>query len=355
METVRRDDHIFLDGTRVIGAEKGLARVMEQVELVAGMETPVLLMGETGVGKGLIASVIHNSSARKNGSFVNVNCGAIPETLVDSELFGHERGSFTGAVIRKQGRFERANRGTIFLDEIGELSLSVQVRLLHVLQSHKIERLGGTGVLSLDIRVISATHRNLDAMVSAGTFRKDLWFRLNVFPIHIPPLRQRKSDIPDLAGYFIRKKACQLNLPKPSEIGEKGIRQLNDYHWPGNIREFENIIERAMICCGNRQPLDFSGLIPGNGMIVHPVCDANGPDSFLSLEQATRLHIRRAMVTAKGKINGPGGAAQLLNIHPNTLRKRMDRLGIRYGKNVKTSYKSNSAEGESLVPVSPIP
>ncbi len=336
METLEYNDHVLFDRTRVIGAEKGLARVMEQVKLVAGMDTSVLLTGETGVGKGLIASVIHRYSARKNGPFVNVNCGAIHENLADSELFGHEKGSFTGAIIRKQGRFERANRGTIFLDEIGELSLSVQVNLLHVLQNHKIERLGSKDPLSLDIRVITATHRNLDAMVSAGTFRKDLWFRLNVFPIHIPPLRQRKSDIPDLARYFIDKKACQLNLPKPSEIGEKGIRQLYNYHWPGNVRELENIIERTMISCRNRRHLDFSGLIPGNGMGLHPIWKANEPDSFLSLEQVNRLHIKRALTSAKGKINGPGGAAQLLNIHPNTLRKRMDRLGIRYGKKCET-------------------
>lgn len=331
METVRRNDYIFFEQSQVIGARKGLAPVMEQVKLVAGMNTSVLLMGETGVGKGLIASTIHNRSARKNASFVNVNCGAIPETLVDSELFGHERGSFTGAMIRKQGRFERANRGTIFLDEIGELSLSAQVRLLHVLHSHEIERLGGTGVLPLDIRVISATHRDLDAMVAAGTFREDLWFRLNVFPIHIPPLRQRKSDIPDLARYFIHKKTRELNLSKPSDIGEKGIGQLYDYHWPGNVRELENIIERGMICCGGR-PLDFSGLIPGNGLTDHLICNTKDPDPFLSIAQVNRLHIRRALTSAKGKINGPGGAAQLLNIHPNTLRKRMDRLGIRYGK-----------------------
>jgi transcriptional regulator with GAF, ATPase, and Fis domain len=248
---------------------------------------------------------------------------------VDSELFGHEKGSFTGAMLRKQGRFERANRGTIFLDEIGELPLPVQVRLLHVLHSHEIERLGGTGTFPLDIRVISATHRDLESMVADGTFREDLWFRLNVFPIHIPPLRQRKSDIPDLARYFIRKKVHELNLSNPSDIGEKGIRQLYDYHWPGNVRELENIIERGMICCKGR-PLDFSGLIQSQGKTG--LNRTNDSESFLSIAQVNRLHIKKALTSAKGKINGPGGAAQLLNIHPNTLRKRMDRLGIRYGK-----------------------
>ena len=203
--------------------------------------------------------------------------------------------------------------------------------------------MGGSNALSLDIRVISATHRNLDAMVSAGTFRNDLWFRLNVFPIHIPPLRRRKSDIPDLARYFIQKKAHFLNLPKLPEIGKIGMRQLADYHWPGNVRELENIIERAMICCRNRH-LDFSGLIPGNGMPVQPLWDVNEPPAFLSLEQVNRLHIRRALSSSKGKINGSGGAAQLLNIHPNTLRKRMDRLGIRYGKKGRRSCPSDAVE-----------
>ncbi len=319
----------------VIGGSRGLAPVMEQVELVAEMDTSVLLTGETGVGKGLVASVIHSISARRNAPFVDVNCGAIPETLVDSELFGHEKGAFTGAAIRKAGRFERANHGTIFLDEIGELALAAQVRLLHVLQSNRIERVGGATSLPLDLRVISATHRDLDAMVSDGRFREDLLFRLNVFPIHIPPLRRRKSDIPDLARYFVQKKADRLNLAKRPEIGKMGLAQLSNYHWPGNVRELENIIERAMICCRNRK-LDFTGLIPGKhrGNCLPPY-EACEPNTFLSLEQVNRLHIKKALVSSGGKINGPGGAAQLLNIHPNTLRKRMDRLGIRYGKKLE--------------------
>ncbi|WP_022665853.1 sigma-54 interaction domain-containing protein [Desulfospira joergensenii] len=333
---------INFDPIRIIGESSGLARVMEQVEMVAGLDTSVLLMGETGVGKGLIAREIHKVSIRRNGPFVNVNCGAIPETLVDSELFGHEKGSFTGALAKKQGRFELANKGTIFLDEIGELPLPVQVRLLHVLQTREIERVGGIGSFSLDIRMISATHRNLDAMVSDGTFREDLWFRLNVFPIHIPPLRRRKSDIPELARYFIRKKAGRLSPGGLPEIERKEIEQLQDYHWPGNVRELENIIERAMICSRNRR-LSFSGLIPGKGIRISETGMAEAQGSFLSLDQINRIHIRKALASAKGKINGPGGAAQLLNIHPNTLRKRMDRLGIPYGKNLTRQRSLESA------------
>ncbi|MCG8636843.1 MAG: sigma-54 dependent transcriptional regulator [Desulfobacterales bacterium] len=315
----------------VIGRNSGLARVIEQVGLVSCMETSVLLLGETGVGKGMIASLIHNASLRRSGPFVSVNCGAIPETLLDSELFGHEKGAFTGAVLRKQGRFERADRGTVFLDEIGELPLPAQVRLLNVLQTREIERVGGHCSLPVNIRVISATHRNLENMVAQGDFREDLWFRLNVFPIHIPPLRHRKADIPDLARHFILKKAKKLKFKALPVLGKKGIRELMGYHWPGNVRELENIVERAMICCRNRD-LEFSGIIPGKA----PAFPASEPESvsnsFLSLDQVNRLHIIRALNTTKGRINGPNGAAQLLSIHPNTLRKRMDRLGVPYGK-----------------------
>ncbi|MCG8634994.1 MAG: sigma 54-interacting transcriptional regulator [Desulfobacterales bacterium] len=315
----------------VIGESSGLARVIEQVGLVSCMETSVLLLGETGVGKGMIASLIHNGSMRKSGPFVSVNCGAIPETLVDSELFGHEKGAFTGAVTKKQGRFERADKGSIFLDEIGELPLPAQVRLLNVLQTREIERVGGHCSLPVSIRVISATHRNLENMVAEGAFREDLWFRLNVFPIHIPPLRRRKADIPDLARHFIRKKAEKLKIEELPVLGERGIRQLAGYHWPGNVRELENIVERAMICCrGNC--LDFSGIIAARNEALVAECNTIARSTFMSLDQVNRIHINKALESAKGKINGPGGAASLLNIHPNTLRKRMDRLGIPYGK-----------------------
>ncbi len=331
METASCSRGNPLENTAMIGADKGLAKAMEQVRQVAGLDTSVLLLGETGVGKGLIASQIHTMSARRAGAFVSVNCGAIPETLVDSELFGHEKGAFTGAVLRKQGRFERADKGTVFLDEIGELPLPAQVRLLNVLQNREIERVGSSCSYPVNIRVISATHRDLESMISKGSFRKDLWFRLNVFPIHIPALRHRKADIHDLAEYFIRKKAKKLKLGSLPQLKKSTARQLTDYHWPGNVRELENVVERAMICCRNGT-LDFTGILSGKIQAVHTVPEGFCPASFLSLDQANRIHITNALASAKGKINGPGGAAQLLNIHPNTLRKRMDRLGIRYGK-----------------------
>ncbi len=335
METAKKTEDFF-EKNFLIGTDKGLAGVMEQVEQVAETGTSVLLIGETGVGKGIIASLIHQKSNRSHHSFVSVNCGAIPETLIDSELFGHEKGAFTGAVLRKQGRFERAHQGTIFLDEIGELPLSAQVRLLNVIQNREIERVGGNQPLSVDIRIISATHRNLQSMVVNGSFRKDLWFRLNVFPIHIPPLRRRKTDIPDLARYFIRKKMAVLNPEFEPDISDSGMRLLTDHNWPGNVRELENVIERAMISCKGRF-LDFSDIMVQNHEFIlsEPQQDFKTPQGrvqFLSLEQVNRIHISRALNSAKGKINGPGGAAELLCVHPNTLRKRMDRLGIQYGR-----------------------
>ncbi len=343
-----------LEDIAVIGANHGLSTVLKQVGQVARLDTSVLLLGETGVGKGLIAALIHNMSLRIQGPFITVNCGAIPDTLLDSELFGHEKGAFTGAVLKKQGRFERANNGTLFLDEIAELPLSAQVRLLNVLQNREIERVGGSSFVSLNIRVISATNKDLESMVGSGRFRKDLWFRLNVFPIQIPPLRHRKEDIPDLTSHFIRKTAEKLKLDPIPRIGQNALEQLMAYHWPGNVRELENMVERAMICCKWGQ-LDFTGIlpqfvpIPGTPVddesmafynriaAVHDISQVvavgAGPEkSFLSLNQVNRIHISNALASAKGKINGPGGAAQLLQIHPNTLRKRMDRLGIQYGK-----------------------
>ncbi|MFO7460986.1 MAG: sigma 54-interacting transcriptional regulator [Desulfatiglandales bacterium] len=206
------DELRSVSGDEIIGADFGLSMVMRMVEQVAPIDSPVLLLGETGTGKELIANAIHSSSPRRDRPFIKVNCGAIPETLLDSELFGHEKGAFTGAISEKRGRFKRADKGTIFIDEIGELPPQAQVRLLHVLQRKEIERVGGTRSTPVDIRIISATHRNLQEMVGSGQFREDLWFRLNVFPIMIPPLRQRKGDIPSLVHHFIHRKSIELKL-----------------------------------------------------------------------------------------------------------------------------------------------
>lgn len=321
-----------LSNSEIIGADIGLKNVMEMVGQVAKLDSPVLLLGETGVGKGLIAKTIHYASSRNNGPFISVNCGAVPETLFDSELFGHEKGAFTGAVAMKKGRFERADKGTIFLDEIGELPPQAQVRLLHVFQERYIERVGGTAPIPVDVRIISATHRNLEEMIRTGRFREDLWFRMNVFPIQIPPLRQRKMDIPALAYYFAEKKSMELKLQEKPRLAPGAIDRLMEYNWPGNVRELENIIERELIQYGTG-PLRFDGLTGKGHARNQTPPNADGSLRLLSLEELNALHIRQALTRAGGKINGPGGAAELLRIHPNTLRKRMERLGVSYKRN----------------------
>ena len=237
------DDNRYLNselrkmwGHEIVGAKFGLKQVMNRAQQVASMDSPVLILGETGTGKDMIAHAIHNSSGRSNGPFVSINCGAIPDSLIDSELFGHEKGAFTGALSQKRGRFERADKGTIFLDEIGELPAAAQVRLLRVLQSREIERVGGVKTISLDIRVIAATNRNLEEMVKNRKFREDLWFRLNVFPILVPPLRHRKSDIPSLVQHFIDRKAKELKIAAIPILGDGAIDTLMAYDWPGKVR-----------------------------------------------------------------------------------------------------------------------
>lgn len=220
---------LHLSGDQIIGADFGLKRVMEMVRQVAPLDSPVLLLGETGVGKEVIANAIHYSSSRKKGPFIKLNCGAIPESLIDSELFGHEKGAFTGAVAQKRGRFERAHKGSIFLDEIGELPVPAQVRLLRVIQNKEIERVGGTAAIPVNVRIISATHQNLEAMIRSGAFREDLWFRLNVFPIMIPPLRQRKEDIPALVHYFMEKKSKELKIQNLPEVSPEAIDRLKSW------------------------------------------------------------------------------------------------------------------------------
>jgi transcriptional regulator with GAF, ATPase, and Fis domain len=315
-------------GTDVIGADFGLRAVMDMVRQVAPLGTPVLLLGESGVGKEVIANVIYQFSRRKDGPLVKVNSGAIPDSLLDSELFGHEKGAFTGALSQKRGRFERANTGTIFLDEIGELPPQAQVRLLRVLQHREIERVGGTKPVPVDTRVIAATHRNLREMVNSGEFREDLWFRLNVFSITIPPLRERPEDIPALVDYFLDKKSQELRITRKVTVAPSAMDQLQTYHWPGNVRELQNIIERALIRDTDGY-LRFDDLIQPS-QSLDPQFQIHTDQQVLPLDEVNARYIRQVLERTHGKINGPGGAAELLDIHPNTLRKRLTKLGIPY-------------------------
>jgi formate hydrogenlyase transcriptional activator len=314
----------------VIGEDFGLSKVMEMVKSVAPLNSPVLLLGETGVGKEVIANTIHRLSKRKEGPFIQVNCGAIPDTLIDSELFGHEKGAFTGAVARKRGCFERANGGTIFLDEVAELPLQAQVRMLRVLQDGEFLRVGGMAPIKVDIRIIAATHQNMQEMVEKKLFRSDLWFRLHVFPIHIPPLRERTEDIPALIDFFIDKKAKELQIPEPPKLAPGAINTLKAYSWPGNVRELENVVERALILEKNGL-LTFNDLVRIENVSEHKSAD-NNPEDFLSLDILTRQHIKKALKITDGKVHGQLGAAQLLGLNPSTLRHRMRKLGIRHGR-----------------------
>jgi transcriptional regulator with GAF, ATPase, and Fis domain len=332
------DDNKFLhrelyriSGERIIGEEFGLGPVMEMVRQVAPSESPVLLLGETGTGKDIIANAVHQASERRNGPFIAVNCGAIPETLIDSELFGHEKGSFTGALSQKRGRFERADKGTIFLDEIGEMPPSAQVRLLRVLQNKEIERVGGVTPIPLDIRIIAATNRNLDKMVEENQFRQDLMFRLNVFPITIPPLRERIGDIPALAQYFLQKKIRELKIQRTPKLADKALEQLEFYDWPGNVRELENVIERALLL-NPEGPLEFSHIVSiDRGRNKKGTLKKNYVS--MRLDDVLSNHIRLVLQHVNGKVHGPGGAAEILGVNPSTLRGKMRKLGISYGRN----------------------
>ncbi len=320
-----------MSGDEIVGADFGLKEVMQKVRRVAPLASPVLLLGETGVGKEIIAGAIHNASPRLEGPFIKVNCGAIPETLMDSELFGHEKGAFTGAISRKRGRFERAHQGTIFLDEIGELSLEAQVRLLRVLQEKEIERIGGIEPIKIDIRVIAATHRDLKAMIQEGKFREDLYFRLQVFPIVIPTLKERTGDIPGLVQHFIEKKSRDLKLAAIPTLAPEAYDQLLAHKWPGNVRELENIVERAIIL--NREgPLSFAELGPQEESKENAVSFVASNESY-NLDQVTTDHIRRVLKVTNGRVEGDKGAAELLGINPGTLRHRMRKLGIKFGRN----------------------
>lgn len=339
-EQLKENSHYFREelrmvkGNEIIGSDQGLKQVMSMVDRVAAHSSPVLLLGETGAGKEVIAGAIHQMSGRSHGPFVKVNCGAIPDNLVDSELFGHEKGAFTGAFSTRKGRFELADKGTLFLDEVGELPLDVQIRLLRAIQEKEIERVGGAGAVPVDIRIIAATHRQLPDLIRRGKFREDLFFRLNVFPIAIPPLRDRKSDILGLAQYFIRKKTMEMGMDKMPYLSAPAHGKLLSYSWPGNVRELENVIERAIIL-GRGEWLDFDWLSLPEASLPQPLDPLPHAKYFftpgeekLNLEAAMRDHIRKVVNLANGKISGKNGAAQMLGINPSTLRNRMKKLGM---------------------------
>ncbi|MBT8338649.1 MAG: sigma 54-interacting transcriptional regulator [Desulfatitalea sp.] len=324
----------ILNEGKIVGAEFGLKNTMQMVQQVAPLNSPVLILGETGVGKELVANAIHKSSSRRDKPFVKVNCGGIPESLIDSELFGHEKGAFTGALSQRYGKFERAHRGTLFLDEIGEMSMTAQVKLLRVLQQHEIERVGGNDPISVDVRIISATHRKLEEMVKSGTFREDLWFRLNVFPIIIPPLRHRSEDIPVLVSHFIDKKSKEMNIRRSPKLTPGSMDRLQAYSWPGNARELENLVERELIqsrVSGDQQLLEFPCLSVETQSPAK-VRPAFPSEEIISLDEINRKYIESVLMRTSYKIEGPGGAAELLKIHPSTLRSRMIKLGIPYDK-----------------------
>jgi transcriptional regulator with GAF, ATPase, and Fis domain len=319
-------------GDEIVGVDFGLREVMHRVGHVAPTESPVLLTGETGVGKDVIASAIHRGSPRRDGPFIPVNCGAIPDSLLDSELFGHEKGAFTGALSRKRGRFERANGGTVLLDEIGEMPLQAQVRLLRVLQHREIERVGGAERIRVDIRVIAATNKDLAARVREGLFREDLWFRLNVFPIEVPPLRDRQSDIPALVQHFIERKAGELKIGETPKLAPGAIDDLIAYDWPGNVRELENRVEQAMILRHSGESLRFEDL---GAALPQTTAPAAVDGESLKLDYVIAHHIRRVLDMTDWKIHGPGGAGELLGVNPNTLRHRMRKLAIPFRKQLQ--------------------
>ncbi len=324
-------------GGKLIGITKGLQKVFNRVHFVASTNSPVLLRGETGTGKEVIAKTIHNLSTRKKQPFIAVNCGAIPESLLDSELFGHEKGAFTNAVSQHLGYFEQANGGTILLDEIGELPPSAQTRLLRILQEKKLQRVGGSKTISVDIRVLAATHRDLLSMTQEGTFREDLYYRLRVVEITIPPLRERREDIVDLLEFFLEKHARAMGISADLRIDPQELPFLLEYSWPGNVRELENAVEHALVFSDNGT-LHFEEILPGFNLQKDV---EKTPEHDLLLDTVTRRHIEYVLQSTKGRVQGPKGAAHILGCHPNTLRKKMQKLGIRYAS-IREEYKAQA-------------
>ena len=309
---------------QVVGHSPALESVFAQVEQVAPTDSTVLIQGETGTGKELIARAIHNVSSRCGRQFIKLNCAAIPFDLLESELFGHEKGAFTGAIAQKIGRFELADKGTLFLDEVGDLPPALQPKLLRVLQEQEFERLGGTRTHQVDVRLVAATNRNLLEMVKRGEFRTDLYYRLNVFPIQLPPLRERREDIPALVEHFVQMYARRMGK-QIEQIPQESMAEFTSYAWPGNIRELQNFIERSVIL--------------SSGHILRPPLSSLKADATtefeeaVTLEEAERDHIRKTLEHTRWVVAGPKGAAARLGIKRSTLYFRMQRLGISRPKN----------------------
>ena len=315
---------------QIIGNSASLRKVLKHVETVAPTDSTVLIYGETGTGKELIARAIHDLSPRRSKAFVKLNCAAIPTGLLESELFGHERGAFTGAIAQRIGRFEVANGGTIFLDEIGEIPLELQTKLLRVLQEREFERLGSSRTLRTDARLIAATNRDLEAMVGEQKFRSDLFFRLNVFPIHVPPLRERQSDIPLLVRHFAQQFAKRMNKAIDT-IPSATIDALCRYHWPGNIRELQNVIERGVITStGPILRVDVADLKISKSPLTEKASSSGSTNGALRdvLKETERQQILRALKQSNGVVAGPNGAAAKLGMNRSTLQLRMNKLGI---------------------------
>jgi formate hydrogenlyase transcriptional activator len=330
-----RTEHNFEE---IVGNSPAVLRALAAADQVAPTDATVLIYGETGTGKELVARAIHNRSARNGRALVNVNCSAISAGLVESELFGHMKGAFTGAVERRIGRFELAHGGTIFLDEIGELSLETQVKLLRVLQEQEFEPVGSSHPVRVDVRVIAATNRNLREAMQAGLFRSDLFYRLNVFPIELPPLRERRSDIPQLVAFCVSRFSKRFGK-KIDGVSRESMEKLMNYPWPGNIRELQNVIERAVILSVeptlrlDRDLMPVAASTKGTQTETDAPelrqADLKSPNPLLTLEEVDRNHILTALQHAGGVVDGPKGAARILNLHPNTLRHRMGKLGIK--------------------------
>lgn len=325
----------------LIGASSGLRHVWDSLELVARTDSPVLIQGETGTGKELVAKAIHEESLRRRGPFVKVNCAAIPGGLLESELFGHERGAFTGALNQTSGRFQLAHGGTLFLDEIGDLPLEMQPKLLRVLQEHEFERLGSARTIRVDVRIVAATNQDLAQMVEERRFRTDLYYRLNVFPIDLPPLRERAEDIPLLAHYFVSQFAFQMNKEVRHISGEV-METLQMHDWPGNIRELQNVIERAVIISSGT-----SLHLPPEG--IKRTAKSKVPPAARTLAEAEREHILKVLREAGGVVGGRKGAAARLGLPRTTLIARMHKLGIVPGRAERASSVGSEWNGPQSV------